>query len=177
MLRLATIAVIATLPAFAGAQEAPASSEFSGSFIGVGGTPAGQAEFTDTPNGVLIEATFEPGALPAGEHALHFHETADCSDTEAFETAGAHHNPTSAEHGFLPEAGPHAGDLPNVVIAAGETTAVSMFTPMVRFTEGEAPLFDDDGSALVIHAGADDYESQPSGDSGDRIACIELTGE
>lgn len=176
MLRLATMAALAALPGLASAQDAPENSQLSVPIFAAGGKPAGLLELTDTPNGVLLVATFDAGGLPAGEHAMHFHETADCSDTEAFETAGGHYNPADAEHGFIPEAGPHAGDMPNIVLG-NEKTVVSAFNPMVRFAEGDAPLFDDDGSALVIHAGADDYESQPSGESGDRIACAELTGE
>jgi Cu-Zn family superoxide dismutase len=108
---------------------------------------------------------------------MHFHETADCSDGESFETAGDHHNPGSHEHGYLPDAGPHAGDLPNFTIVEGQAADVEFFSSMVRLSDGDAPLLDDDGSALVIHAGADDYESQPSGESGDRIACAELKAE
>ena len=107
---------------------------------------------------------------------MHFHEKGDCSDTAAFETAGEHHNPTRAEHGYIPEAGPHAGDLPNISVADGEATEVSAFSSMTRFNGGEAPLLDADGSAFVIHAATDDYCSQPSGEAGDRIACAELTG-
>ena len=67
--------------------------------------------------------------------------------------------------------------LPNFVIVEGQTTAMSAFSALVRFKEGDAPLFDADGSSLVIHAGADDYETQSSGASGDRIACAEIKGQ
>jgi superoxide dismutase, Cu-Zn family len=163
----------AALASTASAQE---ETQLSAPLIGVGGTPVGVLELRDTPNGVLVSLTIEEGALPAGVHAIHFHEKGDCSNTETFETAGGHHNPTGAEHGYLEEGGPHAGDLPNFNIAETGTTAMSAFNPMVRFTEGDAPLLDADGSSVVIHAGPDDYQSQPSGDSGDRIACAELTG-
>ena len=151
-------------------------SQLSAPLTGIGGKPVGVLELRDTPNGVVVSATIEEGALPAGVHAIHFHERGDCSNTETFESAGGHHNPTGAEHGYMPEAGPHAGDLPNFNIPATGTTAMSAFNPMVRFSEGDAPLLDADGSSVVIHAGADDYESQPSGASGNRIACAELTG-
>ena len=125
---------------------------------------------------MLLVATFEAGALPAGEHAIHFHATGDCSDTDKFEKAGGHYNPTEAEHGYLHEKGPHAGDMPNFTVVEGAPAKVSAFDPMVRLSEGDAPLLDDDGSALVVHAGADDYTSQPAGNSGDRIACAEIKG-
>lgn len=177
MLRLAIAALLAATPAAALAQDAaPAESALSAPFIGNDGKPVGLANLTDTPNGVLLVATFEPGMLSAGEHAIHFHETGDCSDTAKFEKAGAHHDPGGHEHGYKSEAGPHAGDLPNFVITEGQQMQVSHFSATVRFGEGDAPLFDADGSAIVIHAGPDDYETQPSGGSGDRIACAALTG-
>jgi superoxide dismutase, Cu-Zn family len=174
MLKIIGTAALGVL--LAGTAMAQEESQLSAPLMGVGGKPVGVLELRDTPNGVLVSATIEEGALPAGVHAIHFHEKADCSNTETFETAGGHHNPTGAEHGYLQDAGPHAGDLPNFNIAATGTTAMSAFNPMVRFKEGDAPLLDADGSSVVIHAGPDDYESQPAGDSGGRIACAELTG-
>jgi len=173
MLRLITAAFLCSVPPLALAQQ---PSPMSVPLNGKGGAPAGTIELTDTPNGVLIVARIESGKLPAGEHAWHIHETADCSDTEAFESAGEHHNPTGAEHGFVPDPGPHAGDLPNITVAEGGAAELHGLLHLVRFTEGDAPLLDADGSALVIHAGVDDYESQPSGNSGDRIACAEIKG-
>lgn len=177
MLRLSMLVLLAGASPTALAQDsAPKESRLSLPIFAAAGEPAGIVEMTDTPNGVLLELTLEPGVLAAGEHAMHIHETGDCSDGDAgFEKAGGHYNPASAEHGFIPEPGPHAGDMPNMLIVDGQKTEVSAFNPMVRFAEGDAPLFDDDGSALVIHGGTDDYESQPSGDAGDRIACAELT--
>ena len=175
MWRLAAIAALAACPTVALAQDA-AQSSASAPIVGTGGQPAGTVDLTDTPNGVLIVATFDTGALPAGEHAIHIHEKGDCSDTEKFETAGGHYNPAGAEHGYVPEGGPHAGDLPNIIAVEGQATKVQHFNPMVRLNAGDAPLFDTDGSALVVHANPDDYQSQPSGNAGDRIACAELRG-
>jgi Cu-Zn family superoxide dismutase len=158
--------------AFAQAEGTTASADI----VGKAGQAAGTVDLTDTPNGVLIVATFEAGALPAGEHAIHIHEKGDCSDTEKFESAGGHYNPASAEHGYLVEGGPHAGDLPNIVAVEGQPTKVQHFNAMLRLSEGDAPLHDADGSALVVHANPDDYQSQPSGNAGDRIACAELKG-
>jgi Cu-Zn family superoxide dismutase len=177
MLRLISTALLVSLPALASAQgTTPEESKLSVPVLGKGGSPVGLVEMTDTPNGVLIVATFEQGALPGGEHAMHIHAVGDCSDTEAFESAGDHYNPADAQHGYIPEPGPHVGDLPNFVVAESGKTEVRAFNHMLRFSDGDAPLFDDDGSAFVVHAGVDDYESQPSGDAGGRIACAEIKG-
>ena len=171
MLRLITTALLCSLPALALAQD---GSPKTAPLMGADKAEVGTVTLTDTPNGVLVELTVASGGLEAGERAMHFHETGDCSAAD-FSSAGGHYNPAGAEHGYHPEAGPHAGDMPNFVIRDGEETTESVFNPMVRLAEGDAPLLDDDGSALVIHAGTDDYRSQPSGDAGDRIACAELT--
>ena len=177
MLRWTMLVLLAGASSAALAQESAAEEWRVGTeLVAAGGKPAGLVALMDTPNGVLLRVTIEPGGLAAGQHAMHIHATGDCSDADAgFEKAGGHYNPAEAEHGFIPEAGPHAGDMPNIVILDGQKSEVSAFNPMVRFSEGDAPLFDDDGSALVIHAGTDDYQSQPSGNAGDRIACAALT--
>jgi superoxide dismutase, Cu-Zn family len=191
---IAVAALLAASPAFAQDQNAegqqteeaqaapggatmPANSELSEPLIGNDGQPVGNMFLTDTPNGVLVRLQIMADALPEGEHAMHFHEVGDCSDTAAFEKAGGHFDPTSSQHGFLVEEGPHAGDMENFTIAAGVENGVQAFDPMVRFTEGEGALMDDDGTALIIHAGVDDYSSQPAGNSGDRLACAQITGQ
>ena len=108
--------------------------------------------------------------LPAGTHAIHFHAVGKC-DAPAFTSAGGHYNPANMQHGLNNPAGPHAGDAPNFTVAADGTAHVEFVTNRVTVTAGAATLFDADGSALVVHAGADDQVSQPSGNSGDRIAC------
>jgi Cu-Zn family superoxide dismutase len=89
----------------------------------------------------------------------------------AFSTAGAHYNPLGKEHGLQNPNGPHAGDAPNVVTPAGGVGRVSFNTNRVSLTAGPISLFDADGSSIVVHANADDQVSQPSGNSGARIAC------
>ena len=176
---LKTITVLVSASALALAlapATALANGKLSVPLIGQGGASAGTVDLTDTPNGVLVEFTVPAGGLEPGERAMHFHETGDCSDQAAFQSAGGHYNPADAEHGFIPEGGPHAGDMPNIVILDGAETKLSVFNPMIRLSEGDAPLLDGDGSALVIHAGTDDYRSQPSGNAGDRIACAEIKG-
>ena len=132
---------------------------------------AGSVTLTQTPNGVLIEAHLKE--LPDGEHGFHIHETGKC-DAPDFKSAGGHFNPTDAEHGLHVEGGPHAGDMPNIHFPEDGDKGLrfEVLNAMVSLEEGEEGyLLDEDGSAIMVHAGPDDYESQPSGDAGGRIAC------
>ena len=136
------------------------------------GRAVGDVRFTDTPNGLLIRATLS--GLPAGTHAMHLHTTGRC-DPPSFESAGGHFNPTSQQHGFLDAKGPHAGDLPNIHMSS-VPLQLEVFVPVVRLRTGQAMLLDGDGAAVVIHAGADDYQSEPAGDAGKRLACGVVAG-
>ena len=133
---------------------------------GSDGSSMGTVAFVPTAHGVLIEADLMN--VPDGTHGFHIHEKGLCEGD--FKSAGGHYNPAKVDHGYMSETGPHAGDMPNVV-ASGGVVKVSVFNPNVMVTGGDAPLNGDNGSALVIHSGGDDYASQPSGDAGDRIAC------
>ena len=115
--------------------------------------------------------------LTPGAHGIHFHEVGQCDGPSAFSTAGAHYNPLNKEHGLERPNGPHAGDAPNLVANSAGTATLSFTTDRVTLTSGSISLFDANGSSVVIHAAADDQVSQPSGNSGGRIACgvIQLT--
>jgi Cu-Zn family superoxide dismutase len=108
--------------------------------------------------------------LTPGEHGFHIHQTGAC-DPPDFESAGSHVAPAGNPHGFHAPGGPHAGDLGNLVAGPDSIATVEFVTPLVSLRGGDAPLLDDDGSALVVHADPDDYLSQPAGNSGARIAC------
>lgn len=111
--------------------------------------------------------------LPAGAHGIHLHETGRCEPP--FESAGGHWNPTSRRHGTQNPDGPHLGDMPNLVVAGDGSATVSVMTPGGTLRDA-AGLLDGDGAAVVIHAAADDYRTDPSGSSGDRIACGVVRG-
>jgi superoxide dismutase, Cu-Zn family len=132
------------------------------------GDTIGTATLIDTPNGVLVRA--ELANLPPGPRGFHIHEVGQCDPANGFESAGGHYNPRGKQHGYMVEGGPHAGDMPNQTVGQDGKLLAQVFNPNVGFS-GEATLFDQDGSALLVHATADDYRSQPSGAAGDRLAC------
>jgi len=131
------------------------------------GKDVGKATLTVNPSGVLV--SLDLTAVPPGEHAFHIHAVGKCEPTD-FKSAGPHFNPDQTKHGYLSSEGPHAGDMPNLHVPADGGLQVEILEPNVTLS-GEAPLLDADGAALVIHAGADDYKTDPAGNSGDRIAC------
>jgi Cu-Zn family superoxide dismutase len=131
------------------------------------GKELGKAELIDTPNGVLIRLDLT--GVPAGDQAFHVHEKGRCEPPD-FKSAGAHFNPDGTKHGIMNPEGPHAGDMPNLHVPEGGKLSVEILNTLVTL-DGERALLDDDGSALIIHAGPDDYTSDPAGHAGDRIAC------
>jgi superoxide dismutase, Cu-Zn family len=134
------------------------------------GKEIGSAKITSTADGVKISVKVSD--LTAGEHGIHIHNVGKC-EGPAFTTAGGHFNPTSAHHGTknTQDPHPHLGDLQNLVVSdKGKGDATFMVTG-ATLGDGPNSLFHDGGTSLVIHAKADDYTSDPSGNSGDRIAC------
>lgn len=128
------------------------------------GNVVGMAMITGEDGTLMVEVTGEN--MPAGTHGAHIHTTGDCSASD-FTSAGGHWNPGETNHGSMSEApNPHAGDIGNLEIAEDGTGTLSGTSSGTW-----AGLFDEDGSAFVIHADADDMTSQPSGNAGARIAC------
>jgi Cu-Zn family superoxide dismutase len=127
------------------------------------GKEVARAVLIGSPHGVLIAADFT--GLPAGDHAFHIHETGECEPP--FKSAGGHFNPEGKQHGLRNPKGFHAGDLPNIHVKKDCDLNVEVFAPGVKL----GALLEGDGSALVVHAGRDDYTTDPAGAAGDRIAC------
>lgn len=115
---------------------------------------------------VIVEMT----DVPPGPHGVHIHETGACQPAGGFESAGGH-LAGGMEHGVHVEGGPHTGDFPNVNVGQDGVLKAEFFTDRITLAAGENSVLDDDGSAVVLHSGPDDYTSQPSGEAGDRIAC------
>ena len=113
-----------------------------------------------------IRVIVEAGNLPQGPHGTHVHAIGKCVGPD-FASAGPHWNPTAHQHGKENPAGPHAGDMPNLDLAAGGRDRTIFTLPGGTYQQ----LLDEDGAAIVIHANADDYKTDPSGNSGGRIAC------
>jgi Cu-Zn family superoxide dismutase len=143
--------------------------------------PVGDATFTEGPNGVTINANLQPGqnALGPGAHGVHIHETGNTSPD--FEAAGEHFNPSGAQHGLENPEGPHAGDLEEIVVNEDGSAYYQTLTNRITLSGGENSILDSDGSALVIHAGSDDQETDPGGNSGGRAVAgvirLAQTGE
>jgi superoxide dismutase, Cu-Zn family len=173
LLPTALLALAGAEPAAAAPTAPPAAAKAA--LAGPGGA-GGTATLREGPLGVLLE--LELKGLAPGWHAAHFHEKADCSDPK-FLSAGGHinHAAPKAPHGLLNPQGPDFGDLPNVHVGADGMAHAQIYSPLVSISGagGRPALLDADGSAIVIHAKADDYASQPIGGAGDRIACGAVT--
>jgi Cu-Zn family superoxide dismutase len=136
------------------------------------GQVLGMAIFTQEAQGVRISVTVK--GLSPGEHGIHIHSVGKCEPPD-FLSAGPHFNPTNKKHGLTNPEGPHAGDLPNLVVGEDGSAVYEHITDRVTLTPGELSLFDEDGSSLVIHAGPDDQMTDPAGNSGARVLCGVIT--
>ncbi len=121
-----------------------------------------------------VELQVEVTGLEAGAHGIHFHQVGLC-ETPGFTSAGSHFNPLGKQHGLESPNGAHAGDLPNLEADASGKASYKVTTERVVLGEGQLSLFDADGTALIIHARVDDQVTDPTGNSGDRVACGVLT--
>ena len=173
MIRTAALFALATgaLSACTTLGEIPTEKVATATLRQANGAPAGTAILTRAGDSLTLSIAL--AGLPAGEKGMHLHMVGKC-EAPAFTSAGGHLNPHGKQHGSQNPAGSHLGDLPNVMIdsnGAGASSAQLAGTAAAL----EPILFDADGTAIVVHAGADDYKTDPTGNSGARIACGVLT--
>lgn len=149
-------------------------SQAMGQIVNHEGNVIGKVTFTQGIKGVIID--IDVMSLSPGKHGMHIHEIGDCSHLLKFKKSGDHIMSHQKPHGFMHPGGPHSGDLPNVIVRQDGTAKIQLYstTTSVNGTGEKSVLLDKDGSALIIHLDEDDHFTQPSGGSGDRIACASL---
>lgn len=135
---------------------------------GVDGKEVGTVELTQTPSGVLLKVSVK--GLPPGEHAFHVHAVGKCEPP--FDSAGGHFNPAGKKHGLMAAEGSHAGDMPNLHVPQDGELTVEVLNNAITLEKGHPnSVLGTSGAAIVIHAGVDDYKSDPAGNAGKRMAC------
>jgi len=150
-----------------GQESLPSMMRATGNLLGDDGDTIGNINLIEGPNGILIEVSIDEGSLSEGWHAIHLHQTGDCSDTGEYTASGGHIGKIDGGHGLLNPDGPEPGDLTNLYVAANGSVHYETFTDLVAMSE----ILDDDGSAAIIHEDRDDHLSQPIGGAGSRVAC------
>jgi superoxide dismutase, Cu-Zn family len=136
--------------------------------VGAQDQKIGTATFSQTDSGVEIK--LDVSQLPPGTHGIHVHSVGKCEGPD-FKSAGGHLNPEGKKHGTDNPEGPHAGDMPNIEVGSDGQAHMTIIAKGVTLGSGPNSLFHDGGTALVIHEKADDYKTDPTGNSGNRIAC------
>ncbi|AJS58431.1 superoxide dismutase family protein [Paenibacillus sp. IHBB 10380] len=169
LLSLLLVAAFVIPAAFARSEEA---QQVKANIINTKGEEIGTAVITQKADGVQLH--IEAKNLTPGVHGIHFHEIGKC-DAPDFKTAGAHLNPNHKQHGFNNPEGYHAGDLLNLQVKEDGTVRADLESNTVTLTQGLSnSLLKPGGSALVIHEKEDDYVTDPSGNSGNRVACAAI---
>ena len=149
--------------------EAPSAQRAQAGLVDAKGSPIGSASFIEQRQNVRIELSVT--ALPPGQHGVHLHAVGTCTGPD-FASAGGHFNPTGALHGVANPKGPHAGDLPNLDVGSDGRGTLVAFTSLVSLAPGASQsLLRTGGTAIVVHASPDDDKTDPSGNTGARIAC------
>jgi len=164
-----TAIVVGSLALLTALVSAPAAAQTAKTTIkNAEGKEVGSANFTQIPNGVLIRLQLK--GMQPGERAFHIHGVGKCEPP--FTSAGGHFNPGGKKHGVLVSEGHHAGDMPNLHVPQSGELEIEVINSAITLEKGKPnSVFHSGGTAVVIHAGKDDYKSDPAGDAGARIAC------
>ena len=168
LLSAGLLVLYTTRPIFAAEESGTPPMTASVELTNSSGEKIGKATLTEMKDGVLI--SIQASKLSPGQHGIHFHETGICTLPD-FKTAGEHFKPGQKEHGLKNPKGRHEGDLPNLDVKADGTVATEMVSKTVTLKKGKNSLLKRGGTSLVIHEKSDDQRTNPSGSSGDRIAC------
>jgi Cu-Zn family superoxide dismutase len=167
--RIAPLAGVAILALTVGAVAATGATHAQATIVDGTGSPIGWAKLTEDAAG-RVHLNVQVDGLTPGLHGIHLHATGQCVGP-AFTSAGGHHNPLGAVHGLEAPGGAHAGDLPNLVVNRNGRGHLNATSDRTTLSPGTLSLFDSDGSAVVIHAIEDDQVTNPTGNSGARVAC------
>ena len=162
---LVALSLVLTLTALAAAKTKVDLKDSQGKSVGT---------ITLSQQGSGVDLRLQLHDLPFGSHAIHFHQNPKC-DAPDFKSAGPHFNPDGKKHGLDNPEGHHAGDMLNFTVDAKGKAKLRMDDKDVTLADGPHSLFSNGGTAIVIHAKADDMKTDPSGNSGDRIACGVIT--
>lgn len=159
------VAVAAMTVGAGGSTTGAGALHASAELVDPGGAPVGSARFVEDADGRVHVNVHVRGMSP-GRHGIHVHAVASCtSAATAFSGAGSHHNPAGSTHGA------HAGDLPNLTVNTEGIGHLNARVSGLTLSQGTTSVFDADGSALVVHAAEDDLVTDPTGNSGARVAC------
>jgi len=175
---IAALAGFALIVMLAAGAAAGGASRAGGTFVDVSGATIGWVRLVEDGAGIVHVNVHVAGLTP-GLHGIHIHAIGACSPT--FAAAGGHYNPLGHEHGLDNPNGAHAGDVPNLIVNTEGLGHLDATTDGVTISSGPTTLFDSTigavGSACIIHAGEDDQFSQPTGNSGDRVACAVIVAQ
>ena len=167
---LSAIAALARIAACSSSSDSDVTARANATLRDVDNATVGTVQLAELDNG-SVDVTIQVQGMTEGLHGVHFHSIGSCDAATVFASAGSHFNPLAKEHGLNNPNGAHAGDMPNLSVAANGTGTLHTTTARITLSAGTISVLDADGAAVVVHAGQDDQVTDPMGNSGARFAC------